>query len=228
MNTISKDQLDKIIADHKLWLRGNPNGVRADLRGAILRDVKLDYVNLWRADFSGADLAGSSFKNAELTAVDFSYANLSDANLSHASGHLADFRSANLRGANLFSAKFEAADFSSADFNLANLKNTNLRSAVLRGANLCGAHLRAADLSGADLAQSCGLVYAQAAWSDHGELGSRMTAAVIDYKVWYFCGGFQGTESALRQYIEDGAEKYRASRTKAVDFVSSCIAENLK
>ena len=47
MRTISKQELDKILDNHKLWLSsGGEKGERADLRSADLRSANLSYANL--------------------------------------------------------------------------------------------------------------------------------------------------------------------------------------
>ena len=75
-----KDILDK----HAAWLRGEPEGVKADLTGA----------NLTGADLSGANLVGGNLSRTHLPGADLSKANLSKANLS----------GANLSGADLSEA----------------------------------------------------------------------------------------------------------------------------
>ncbi|WP_087303609.1 pentapeptide repeat-containing protein, partial [Anaerotruncus colihominis] len=100
-----KDILDK----HAAWLRGEPEGVKADLTGANLTGADLTGANLTGADLTGADLTG-----ADLTGAHLSKANLTGANLSEA----------NLSGANLFAA---------------NLSGANLSKADLTGAGLAGA-----------------------------------------------------------------------------------------
>ena len=64
MKNITKKELDSILNEHKMWLRNDPEGeradlviadlVRADLRGADLREA-----NLYGADLRGADLTGA-------------------------------------------------------------------------------------------------------------------------------------------------------------------------
>ena len=57
LRNISKAELDKIIDNHKLWLKTNgEKGERANLRSANLR-----YANLSSADLSSADLDYSAF-----------------------------------------------------------------------------------------------------------------------------------------------------------------------
>ena len=68
-------QLNKILAAHRQWLRGE-GGHWADLTGAILRGA-----NLTGANLRGADLRGADLSQANLTE-----ANLSGANLSGATG----------------------------------------------------------------------------------------------------------------------------------------------
>lgn len=77
---MNQDELNKILAKHKVWLRGD-GGKRANLRGT----------DLWGTDLWGADLRGA----------DLSRANLWGANLWGANLRGADLRGANLRNANL-------------------------------------------------------------------------------------------------------------------------------
>ncbi|MCH9838624.1 pentapeptide repeat-containing protein [bacterium] len=91
---------------HGLWVRGVPDGVRANLRGANLRganlrDADLRRANLWGADLRGADLRGANLEDANLRDADLRRANLEDANLRDADLRRANLRRANLRGANL-------------------------------------------------------------------------------------------------------------------------------
>lgn len=92
--------LEKILADHALWLRRH-GGAKANLRNADLR---------------GADLVGAHLRNANLSG-----ANLSGANLSGA-----DLRVANLRGADLRNANLSNANLSGANLGYADLRNTDL------------------------------------------------------------------------------------------------------
>ena len=115
-------KLDKILDEHKEWLRTNgKKGTRANLRSA----------NLSSADLSSADLSSA----------DLRYANLRSANLRYADLSSADLRYANLRSADLRSADLRSADLSSADLSSADLRYANLRSADLRSADLSSANL---------------------------------------------------------------------------------------
>ena len=112
-----------------------------------------------------------------------------------------------------------------ADLTGADLTGAVLRSADLTGADLTGAVLTGAVLRSADLTESSGVRYAQCAWSGHGERGRMLTAAVIAGETRLFCGCFSGSPEDLRKHIADGKPEYRASRTKALEFVLSCIEE---
>ena len=50
MKIITREELDKILEDHKLWLEDNTKGVRANLINA----------NLYNADLTGADLTSAN------------------------------------------------------------------------------------------------------------------------------------------------------------------------
>ncbi len=164
MNTYTKEQLDKIVRLHGMWLRNENGGSRADLS---------------RANLSGANLCG-----AYLSGADLSHANLSRADLSHA-----------------------------------NLSRANLSHANLCDANLSGANLSRANLYGAVHK------WAQVAFMAHGECGRMLTVVVFkdgDAAV-YQCGCFSGSLDDLRQYIENGEEQYKASRTKAMEIATELL-----
>ena len=120
-----KDILDK----HAAWLRGEPEGVKADLTGANLTGADLTGANLTGADRSKANLSGAHLSWAKLLRTNLSKANLSKANLFEA----------NLSGANLVGG---------------NLSRTHLPGADLSKANLSKANLSGANLSGADLSEA--------------------------------------------------------------------------
>ena len=139
MKNITKKELDSILNEHKMWLRNDPEGERADLTG----------VNLYEAYLRGADLTGADLVRADLVRADLRGADLIGADLVRA-----DLRGADLRGANLYGA---------------DLREANLRGADLRGANLYGADLREADLTGADLTGARNVPYLPMACPDEGE-----------------------------------------------------------
>ena len=89
-----KLKLKVVLEKHALWLRNNPNGTRAALRGANLCAVNLSGVNLGWARLYGADLR---------------YADLRDADLGGANLRGADLGGADLRGANLDGADLDGA-----------------------------------------------------------------------------------------------------------------------
>lgn len=66
-----KIDLPKILRLHGMWIRDEPGGARADLRGADLSG----------ADLSGADLSGADLREASLSGADLSSADLRGADL---------------------------------------------------------------------------------------------------------------------------------------------------
>ena len=117
MRTFTKQELDKILENHKLWLSsGGEKGERADLS-----DADLSSANLHSANLSYADLRSAKLRHADLYSADLSYAKLRSADLSYA----------NLSYANLNYADLRSADLYSADLRFANLYSANLRSANL-------------------------------------------------------------------------------------------------
>ena len=58
---ISDDELNEILANHKLWIDSNSKyGNHANLSDANLSDANLHYANLRGADLRGADLRGAN------------------------------------------------------------------------------------------------------------------------------------------------------------------------
>ena len=113
MKKITKNELDKILRKHKLWLMNDPEGEMANLSEADLSE----------ADLSGANLSGANLSKANLSEADLSWANLSWANLSWANLYRANLYRANLSGANLPEADLYWANLSGA--NLSWAKNIN-------------------------------------------------------------------------------------------------------
>ena len=161
MKKYTELELKDILEKHSLWLKRDPNGVRANLSGANLRGANLREANLYGANLSGADISEADLRGANLSRTDLSGTDISEANLyganlngadiSEANLYGANLREADLYGANLREADLYGANLSGADISEANLRGANLREADLYGANLYGANLREADLSGANL-----------------------------------------------------------------------------
>lgn len=112
----------RVVAAHHAWLKGEPEGERADLS---------------RLNFAGLNLHDADLSNAEMREADLSGCNLQRANL----------RRANLAGVNLQDANLAKADLREADLSDADLRNADLRGAELTGADLWRANLIGACIS---------------------------------------------------------------------------------
>jgi len=99
----------------------------------------------------------------------------------------------------------------------------DLRYANLSSANLSSADLSSADLRYADLQQIKGKQFSQVSFSGHGECGRSLIAIKEGELVKLFCGCFNGTKEELITYIEKGEEKYKKSRTLAMETVLQLI-----
>lgn len=118
---MEESKLKEILRKHRLWLKEDPEGEKADLRGEDLR----------RMNFSRTDLRCVDFKGADLRFANFSYADLSNTNFNCAVLSGADFSESHLRYTN-----FNRADLSNANLSSAHLINAYLGHAYLSGANL--------------------------------------------------------------------------------------------
>ena len=99
------DKLAEVLRLHAAWLRGESDGVRANLSRANLCTANLCSANLRGADLRGADLSWSDLRGADLSDADLCGANL----------YLADLRGANLRKADLREADLCGTNLSYAD-----------------------------------------------------------------------------------------------------------------
>ena len=65
MKGITRDELNEILGKHNLWIKGDFNGERANLRGANLYRANLRGANLYGADLYGANLYGANLSWAK-------------------------------------------------------------------------------------------------------------------------------------------------------------------
>ena len=157
------------------WVRLN----QSNLRGATLRNCRIDLGWLIDADLEGADLSGASLFSAQMQRTNLKHAkldgaritaNLKDADLSGASLREADMaadmknqsmglmrislRSANLDGADLTGARAGRADMEFASLRGARLENADFTRAEFAGADLNGASIAGTNLTEADVASA--------------------------------------------------------------------------
>ena len=124
MRTITREELEKILINHKHWIKEDCEGwedMRADLRYANLSNADLRYADLRYANLRYANLSNADLSNADLSNADLSNADLWNANLWNADLSNAYLRYVNLWNANLSNADLRYADLSNAD--LSNAEN---------------------------------------------------------------------------------------------------------
>lgn len=115
MKNINQEELNKILKEHELWLKGE-GGKRANL--------------------NNTDLSNANLNNTNLRCANLKYADLSSANLRCADLKFADLEYADLRHADLGDTNLRYTDLNYADLEYANLREADLRCAKLIGANL--------------------------------------------------------------------------------------------
>ena len=137
MRKISKEELKTILEKHKLWLRQEDGGEKANLSGSDLSG----------SDLSGSDLSGSDLRWSNLSGSDLSGSDLRRSNLS----------GSNLSGSDLSWSDLSGSDLSGSDLRRSNLSGSNLSGSDLRWSNLSGSNLSGSDLRWSDLSGSKGL-----------------------------------------------------------------------
>ncbi|WP_304334761.1 pentapeptide repeat-containing protein, partial [Conchiformibius steedae] len=131
-NTLTQQQLDEIIDQHRLWLETDgKDGQRANLSGQRLIGLKLSGADLegailFRVNLSGADLRGIILSGESLEEANLSGANLSGAILSGTILARANLSGANLSGAILFRVNLSGADLGRANIEWTDLDNTDI------------------------------------------------------------------------------------------------------
>jgi uncharacterized protein YjbI with pentapeptide repeats len=116
------------------------------------------------------------------------------------------------------------ADLARANLAGANLAGANLARAYLAGADLAGANLARAYLAGAKYGEREIAAIASVAFTGHGEHGRTLVGIRHTGGIVLRCGCFGGSPDELRAYIAAGAEKYRPSRTAALEAVLTLLA----
>ena len=76
---MTQKELDKTIRLHQKWLNNDPEGVRADMSGANMRDADMRW-----ADMSSANMSGANMRDADMSEANMSRADARDADISGA------------------------------------------------------------------------------------------------------------------------------------------------
>lgn len=152
---ISIEELETILSRHEKWLKGEPDGVRANLAGAYLSEMNLAGRNLYKANLGcaildHANLQGANLQQAWLRSANMTYADLEGADLTCADLHHAD-----LHGADLTRARLRETDLHHADLSHAKLDRADLRKANLHHTDLTGACLNDANAEEANFTYAC-------------------------------------------------------------------------
>ena len=150
MREISKEERNRILEDHELWLKGE-GGKRANLSDTNLYNAILEGANLKCAILEGANLKGANLNNADLTNADLTNANLSFAELNNTNLKCVDLRFVNLEFTDLKYANLICVNLNNSDLTNTDLRYSDLSHADLRQVNLEYADLRYVNLSNANL-----------------------------------------------------------------------------
>ena len=87
---MQSNELQSLLEKHQRWLRGDVDGIRANLGGANLSGANLSGANLNLANLGGANLNLANLSGASLSGANLSGANLNLANLGGANLNLAN------------------------------------------------------------------------------------------------------------------------------------------
>ena len=102
---MEQEELNEVLRLHKLWLRGDEPGKRADMQEVDMR----------HADLRGADLQDTDLRETDLRGADMRGADARDADMRDADMRDADMRGTDARGTNMQGADLRGADMRGAD-----------------------------------------------------------------------------------------------------------------
>lgn len=137
---ISKENLQKILEEHSLWLK--------EEGGKRIEDVKI-YLE-W-CDLSNTDLRGMHAYDSVFYGTIFSGANLEDANTRGGLFVYADFVNANMRNMKIVKGALHSCDLTDADLTGASLEYSDFYKSTLVGTNFTGANLEGVSFKESDL-----------------------------------------------------------------------------
>ena len=146
---IDKEEFERIMEEHTLWLKDNKQGKRADLSELDLSKMDLSGKDLSYADMRHANLTETKLVGANLSNVDFTDASLHNADLTKAIVEGTDFTKATLTMATMDECKGEGARFLFARLWDANIKNAVLKDAFFLDAQVCDCDFAGSDLEDA-------------------------------------------------------------------------------
>lgn len=156
MKNITKEELDRVLENHKLWLdTKGKEGKRADLSFTDLRKFTFSKKNLSYVNLEGACLVNSwlyetklcftNLKNSNLSGSNLEYTDLRGSNLSNSILRNVFFKGTNLKCAIFSDADLSFSTFKDVDMQFSNLTNSNLYFVKLLFVNLFGANLEGAN-----------------------------------------------------------------------------------
>ncbi|HRC26583.1 MAG TPA: pentapeptide repeat-containing protein, partial [Alphaproteobacteria bacterium] len=107
---ITQKQLDGIVEQHAMYLKGVVGGARATLKFSDLSDLDLSGKDLSQADFTGSRFVGTDLSRGRYTGACFFACDLRNANMARSDFSRADFRGAFVAGADLTGANMAGVD----------------------------------------------------------------------------------------------------------------------
>ncbi len=159
---MKKQEIQKLLKRHQMWLADRNAGERLNLRGATLTDIDLSMTDLSgaflsRTDLTGANLYGTNLYGVDLTESVLVEADLTGTNLCASDLIGADLSNANLSAANLRQVNFFWATLDNANLTRTNLYSTNFIKTFFNNTNFDSAVLGQTVFSDVDLLQLDGL-----------------------------------------------------------------------
>jgi uncharacterized protein YjbI with pentapeptide repeats len=155
---VPREELDRILRAHELFLSHSGKGTRADLSSRHLASVDFSNRALAEAEFTGSDLCRANLRFANLTGANFYCCEMRNVDARYANFTHADMRGVTLNGSNLSHARLDHVDFragrlmkSGAEGGEAVIdRNGSARGVDLSFCSLSCATFEGADLNGAD------------------------------------------------------------------------------
>lgn len=156
--------LEGAIEKHRLWLQGDPKGVRADLSYSDLANADFRVACMRKASFRGADLTGANMRGVNVSHADMREACLDEVHMQGGFARGADFSHARMRGVVMERAYLRDAILDGAIVTDACFSQCDMRDMRADGATFDGVRFEhiTGDMGFMDQAVACGCEREQA------------------------------------------------------------------
>ena len=126
MKNLTQQEVNKIIAKHQKWLRGEEGGEKADFSKTNLINIYFDKVDLTLADFSNSYISNVKFSNSNFFYSNFSFTHIKKIVIEKCNFSYSTFMNSEFQNSNIIDTIFSSCNFNQLIFYMSCFKNSTL------------------------------------------------------------------------------------------------------